>query len=432
MPPWAQLDIVRTVHRRRQASAVPEAALRQAGPGGGDRPPGGKRGVKLAVNQQLRWGQGLRAARTLIRKGWIGAGRPTPRSRSASTRRGTCGRGWRRSSGWRSSTTASTTSTPSARSSATRSGSPAGTAARRCRATCVGETKTITILDYSDVQRSGDFQYIAPNMQAFVADNHYNQSDDYFAVFRFIGTDGVITGTLGRDVQLPGRPARHAGVEQPAPLPRQALRGQAGRQVDPRLVHRADRLVDAGHPGRRRARDRRLRQPADAPRRGGAAISRPPSIARSTWASARRSRVGTEKAADDWKLDAIGEPILRLRSRSFQSPICIDRSISVEQRLCGQGRHRDRRRAGDRQRGSRSGWRARARNVVIAEYNAAKRGRCSARRSRRRAARRWPTGSTSPTSRRCSGWWTTSPRSSATSTSWSTTPASCRPSRCWI
>ena len=29
-------------------------------------------GVKLAVNQQLRWGQGLRAAKNLISKGWIG------------------------------------------------------------------------------------------------------------------------------------------------------------------------------------------------------------------------------------------------------------------------------------------------------------------------------------------------------------------------
>ncbi len=61
--------------------------------------------------------------------GWVRS--PTPRSRSASTRRGGCGRGWRRRRGWRSSTTASITLTPSAPSSATRSGSPAGTAAPR-------------------------------------------------------------------------------------------------------------------------------------------------------------------------------------------------------------------------------------------------------------------------------------------------------------
>ena len=57
------------------------------------------------------------------------------------------------------------------------------------------------------MQRSGDFQHIAPNMQALIADNHYNHSDDYFAVFRFIGTEGVITGTLGAMYNYPhGRP----------------------------------------------------------------------------------------------------------------------------------------------------------------------------------------------------------------------------------
>ena len=40
-------------------------------------------------------------------------------------------------------------------------------------------------------------------MQAFVADNHYNLSDDYFAIFRFIGTEGVITGTLGAMYNYP-------------------------------------------------------------------------------------------------------------------------------------------------------------------------------------------------------------------------------------
>jgi hypothetical protein len=37
-----------------------------------------------------------------------------------------------------------------------------------------GETKMVTILDYSDVQRTGDFPYIAPNMQVVIADNPYS------------------------------------------------------------------------------------------------------------------------------------------------------------------------------------------------------------------------------------------------------------------
>ncbi|MCB0235187.1 MAG: gfo/Idh/MocA family oxidoreductase, partial [Anaerolineae bacterium] len=42
----------------------------------------------------------------------------------------------------------------------------------------VGETKTITVMDYDT------------DLQVLIADNHYNHSDDYFAVFRFIGTEG--------------------------------------------------------------------------------------------------------------------------------------------------------------------------------------------------------------------------------------------------
>ena len=57
-------------------------------------------------------------------------------------------------------------------------------------------------------------------------------------------------------------------------------------------------------------------------------------------------------------------------------------------------------------------------HVVIAEYNAESAAAAARGDRGRRAAGRWPTASTSPTWRRCSGWWTTSPRSSGTSTSW--------------
>ena len=62
--------------------------------------------------------------------------------------------------------------------------------------TMVGETKTITILDYGETLQDNE-------LQVFVADNHYNQSDDYFAIFRIIGTDGHITGTLGAMYNYP-------------------------------------------------------------------------------------------------------------------------------------------------------------------------------------------------------------------------------------
>ena len=80
VPPWAQLDVVRKVAaagkhmlcQKPLADKLAEAAeiVRL----------GQEAGVKLAVNQQLRWGQGLRAA--ALSSAMAGSARsPTPRSR---------------------------------------------------------------------------------------------------------------------------------------------------------------------------------------------------------------------------------------------------------------------------------------------------------------------------------------------------------------
>ena len=206
VPPWAQLDVVRKVAaagkhmlcQKPLADKLAEAAeiVRL----------GQEAGVKLAVNQQLRWGQGLRAARTLIRNGWVGQVTDASIQVSVNTPWGM----WP----WLATQERLEILYHSIHYiDAIRSlfGDPEWITSRHSRSPLQGdvrgETKTITILDYSDVQRGGDFQYIAPNMQALIADNHYNHSDDYFAVFRFIGTDGVITGTLGAMYNYPdGRP----------------------------------------------------------------------------------------------------------------------------------------------------------------------------------------------------------------------------------
>jgi len=206
VPPWAQLDVVRKVAaagkhmlcQKPLADKLAEAAeiVRVAHDAG----------VKLAVNQQLRWGQGLRAARTLIRKGWVGQVTDASIQVSVNTPWGM----WP----WLASQERLEILYHSIHYiDAIRSlfGDPEWITSRHSRSPLQGdvrgETKTITILDYSDVQRGGDFRYIAPNMQALIADNHYNHSDDYFAVFRFIGTEGVITGTLGAMYNYPdGQP----------------------------------------------------------------------------------------------------------------------------------------------------------------------------------------------------------------------------------
>jgi predicted dehydrogenase len=57
------------------------------------------------------------------------------------------------------------------------------------------ETKTITVLDYTG------------GLQALVAVNHHDESPDGYAIFRFLGTEGIIKGTIGLLYDYPrGRP----------------------------------------------------------------------------------------------------------------------------------------------------------------------------------------------------------------------------------
>jgi predicted dehydrogenase len=151
-------------------------------------------GVKLAVNQQLRWGQGIRAARSLIRKGWIG--QVTDASIQVSVNTPWDMWAWLVVSPRLEVMFHSIHYIDAMRSLF---GDPEWITSRHARyplqGQMEGETKTITILDY-------DW-----GLQAFIADNHYNQSDDYFAIFRFIGTEGFISGTLGAMYNYPhGRP----------------------------------------------------------------------------------------------------------------------------------------------------------------------------------------------------------------------------------
>jgi predicted dehydrogenase len=48
-----------------------------------------------------------------------------------------------------------------------------------------GETRTLTIFEYADDTR------------VTIDVNHHDWSDDHYACFRFLGTEGIITGTIG-------------------------------------------------------------------------------------------------------------------------------------------------------------------------------------------------------------------------------------------
>lgn len=196
VPPWNQLAIVRQVaaagkHMLCQkplsntfAEAKEIVALAAAA------------GVKLAVNQQMRWDQGIRAARTLMCNGWIGE--VTDGSIQVSVN--TPWHMW----GWLAVQERLEIMFHSIHyidSMRYLFGDPVWVTSRHSRyplqGSLAGETKTVTVMDYDTPS----------HLQVLIADNHYNLSDDFYATFRFIGTEGFISGTLGTMYNYPiGRP----------------------------------------------------------------------------------------------------------------------------------------------------------------------------------------------------------------------------------
>jgi predicted dehydrogenase len=154
----------------------------------------GKRaGRKVAVNQQMRWSAGIAAARDLIQKGYIS--QPTDAQIQVSTSTPWHLWPWLANSPRLEISYHSIHYLDSLRSLF---GEPAWVTSRHARYPKQGakaETKTITVLDYDD------------GLQALVAVNHHDESPDTYATFRFLGTEGIIKGTIGLLYNYPhGRP----------------------------------------------------------------------------------------------------------------------------------------------------------------------------------------------------------------------------------
>jgi predicted dehydrogenase len=153
-----------------------------------------KAGVKQAINQQMRWDAGIRASKHLIEAGIIG--QPTDAQIQVSV--ATPWHMWP----WLASAPRLEVQYHSIHYlDAMRYlfGDPEWVTSRHARYAKQGdvkaETKTITILDY------------ASGLQVMVAVNHYNQWAEPSAIFRFIGTEGAIDGTIGLMYNYPtGRP----------------------------------------------------------------------------------------------------------------------------------------------------------------------------------------------------------------------------------
>ena len=183
VPPWHQLAVVEQViaagkHllcQKPLSNVYPEAAriveLARAA------------GVKLAVNQQMRWDAGIRVSRQLLDQGALGE--PVDARIEVSVR--TPWELWP----WLAQTPQLEVMFHSIHyldSLRYLFGDPTRVSAAHARypsQEALGETKTSTLLEYES------------GLHILVDVNHMNWSDDAFAAFRFLGTDGIIKGTIG-------------------------------------------------------------------------------------------------------------------------------------------------------------------------------------------------------------------------------------------
>jgi len=140
-------------------------------------------GVKLAVNQQMRWDQAIRAAKQLIDDSWIG--RPIDVKIEASFFSPIPGTWYAELSRYE----IFFHSIHYLDSLRFLFGEPEFVTSRHAKypleGRVMGETKTITVLDYSS------------GLQALVTTNMCDRSHDHFVNYRFLGTEGIIKGTIG-------------------------------------------------------------------------------------------------------------------------------------------------------------------------------------------------------------------------------------------
>lgn len=154
---------------------------------------GRRAGRKVAVNQQMRWSAGIAAARDLVQRGFIG--QVTDAQIQVSTSTPWHMWPWLRESARLDVMYHSIHYIDSMRSIL---GDPEWVTSRHTKFPGQlerAETKTVTVLDYPS------------GLQALIAVNHHDDSGDHYATFRFLGTEGVIKGTIGLLYNYPhGRP----------------------------------------------------------------------------------------------------------------------------------------------------------------------------------------------------------------------------------
>lgn len=190
VPPWEQLNVARTLTTAGKHLLCQKPLSNVFGEAVEIVEAAEDAGVLLAVNQQFRWSPAIKASKRLIDKGWIG--QPTEVSIQESMLSPWHLWPWLAKSPQLEIMYHSIHYLDGLRYLF---GDPEWVTSRHTRYPgedrVAGETKTITVLDYED------------GLQALVAVNHSNHSDDIFGLVRFLGTEGVITGTMGLSYDYP-------------------------------------------------------------------------------------------------------------------------------------------------------------------------------------------------------------------------------------
>ncbi len=146
-------------------------------------------GVKLAVQQQFRWGQIIRAVQALLAEGWLGDLLDVQVQVSITTP-------WDMWPWLANQPRLEVLYHSIHYLDALRYlfGDPALVTSRHTKnpaQKAKGETKTVTVWDYDN------------GLQALIAVCHYDWSPGLYSVFRVLGTEGLIEGTIGTNYDYP-------------------------------------------------------------------------------------------------------------------------------------------------------------------------------------------------------------------------------------
>jgi len=193
VPPWNQRDLAREVMAAGKHLLCQKPLSNIYGEAVDIVDRAEEAGVKLAVNQQMRWDQAVRASRTLLERGWLGT--PVAATIDVSIQTDWTAWPWLLEVEGLDLMYHSIHYFDSFRSLFGQPARISSSGTKYPGQAPKGETRTLTVFEYSDT------------FQALVSVNHNNWTENRYATIRIDGTEGYVCGTFGLLYNYPyGRP----------------------------------------------------------------------------------------------------------------------------------------------------------------------------------------------------------------------------------